>query len=58
MKNELMNNEFLINMAINVLLTLLGGSLKDPAAKAKYKRVMLKIYTSIKSAFPDDPDFQ
>ena len=50
-------NEFLINMGINVVLTLLSNSIKNPNAKAQYRKAMLKIYNSTKLAFAGDPDF-
>ncbi len=53
-----MQDSFWINMGISTVLTLLSETIKSPAAKAKYKRAMLKIYKSIKFAFADDPDFE
>lgn len=53
-----MNNEFLINMGINIVLTLLGSSIKNPKSKEQYKKAMLKVYNGIKTAFAGDPDFQ
>ena len=50
-------NEFLINMGINVVLTLLSGSIKNPQSIARYRKAMLKVFNSIKLAFPNDPDF-
>lgn len=50
-------NDFLINMGINVVFTLLGQFIKNPNSKAQYKRAMLKLYTGIKTAFAGDPDF-
>lgn len=53
-----MMNDFLINMGINVVLTLLGQVIKNPASKESYRRAMLKIHNAIKLAFTGDPDFQ
>ena len=53
-----MNNDFLINMGINVVLTLIGGFIKNPKSKEQYRKAMLKIFNAIKLAFAGDPDFQ
>jgi hypothetical protein len=45
-------------MGINIVLTLLTGSIKNPTSKKKYRRAMLKIYNAIKTTFADDEEFQ
>jgi hypothetical protein len=45
-------------MIISMFAAVFLSSLKDPKKKAKIKSVALKIFTSIKTAYASDPDFQ
>ena len=53
-----MNNELLINMGINIVLTLLSGTIKNKKSKEQYRRAMLKIFNAIKLAFAGEPEFE
>ena len=53
-----MDNDFLINMGITIVLTAVKNTFKSSSAKAKYKAAMLKVYNAIKVSFAGDPDFQ
>jgi len=46
--------EMLINMAVSILL----GVIKNPAKKEKVRKICVKVFNSIRAAFPNDPDFQ
>jgi hypothetical protein len=46
--------EYLFNMGVSILLQ----TIKNPEKKRKLRNVFLKVFRSIKSAFPDDKDFQ
>lgn len=46
--------DFWITMGTTAILT----SIKNPEKRAGLKKIMLKIYTSIKAAYAGDPDFQ
>lgn len=49
-----MNEELIISMATAIVLS----AVKNPTKKAALKKVMLKIYKSIGTAYFGDPDFQ
>ena len=51
-------NEFLINMAITTLLTLLKGLLTSGESKSKWKKAVLKVFKQIVVVFGDDAEFQ
>ena len=51
-------NEFLINMAITTLLTLLKGFLTGGENRNKWKKAVLKIFKQIVIVFGDDAEFQ
>ena len=51
-------NEFLINMAITTLLTLLKGLLTSGEGRSKWKKAVLKIFKQIVVVFGDDAEFQ
>ncbi len=42
---------------VTVFLLELKLTLKSDAAKAKAKKIVLKVYTTIKNLYADDPDF-
>lgn len=48
------NLEFFINMGVTALFF----AIKNPASKAKFRKISLKVYNTIKSAYFGDPDFQ
>lgn len=48
-----MNEELIISMAVAVILS----TIKNPAKKASLKKAMLKVFTTIKTAYAGDPDF-
>jgi len=50
-------NEFLINMAISTMITLLR-SLINSDSKKKWKKPILKILKEIAKVYGDDPDFE
>lgn len=47
----------LLDFAISTVLTTVRLVVKNPAKKEQLKRVLLKVVTSIKNAYADDPDF-
>ena len=47
-------DDLIISMAVAILL----ASIKNPAKKEKLRKVCVKIFNSIRAAFPGDPDFQ
>jgi hypothetical protein len=49
-----MDYSIFIDMAVSVILKVL----KSPQDKPKVKKIMVKIFSSIKAAYPNDPDFQ
>ena len=50
-------NEFLINMAISTIITLLRSLIND-SSKSKWKKPILKIFREIAKQYGDDPDFK
>ena len=48
-----MDENLIIQMAVTVVLS----TIKNPAKKASLKKAMLKIFTSIKTVYAGDPDF-
>lgn len=48
-----MNLDILLSIGVTILL----GSIKNPESKARVRKIALKVYTSIKTAFAGDPDF-
>lgn len=46
--------DFLISMAISVILTTLKEAIKNPEKKAALKRAMLKIRDNINVVYPED----
>lgn len=46
--------DYLFNIGVSVVLQ----TIKNPEKKRKLRNVFLKIFRSIKSAFPDDKEFQ
>ena len=46
--------DYFISMGVAVLLK----AVKNPEKKRKMRNIFLKVFTAIKSAFPDDKDFQ
>lgn len=48
---------YLLGIAVSVLLTALKDSVKNAAHKATLKSIALKIYTQIGVVYADDPDF-
>lgn len=48
-----MDKDFLIDIGVSAIIS----SIKNPKNRAKLKAVMLKVYTKIKTAYADDPDF-
>jgi hypothetical protein len=49
-----MNEELIIAMATSVIL----ASIKNPEKKAKLRKAMAKIYTTIGNTYSSDPEFQ
>ena len=49
-----MNEELIIAMATSIIL----ASVKNPEKKAKLKKAMAKIYTTIGNTYSGDPEFQ
>lgn len=47
-------NDLFITMAISVILS----TVKNPESKAKLRKAMLKVFTTIKAQYASDPDFQ
>lgn len=45
--------DYLLPMAVSIIL----ATVKNPAKKAEVRNVMLKIFNTIKSAYPGDNDF-
>ena len=45
--------EYLISMAINIILTTIGIALRDPAKAAAYKRALMKVKTQIEMLYPE-----
>ncbi len=50
-------NEFVINMAISTLITLLRSVINSDSQK-KWKKAILKVFKEIARVYGDDPDFQ
>lgn len=50
-------NDFLINMAITTLITLLRSLINDDSKK-KWKKPILKVFKEIAKQYGNDPDFQ
>lgn len=50
-------NEFMIEYFINMGVTALFMSIKNPDSKAKMKKISLKVYLTIKAAYSGDSDF-
>lgn len=48
-----MLEDYLVSMAVTVILS----TIKNPAKKASLKKVMLKVFTSIRAAYAGDSDF-
>lgn len=48
-----MLEDYLVSMAITIILS----TIKNPAKKAALKKSMLKVFTSIRAAYPGDSDF-
>ena len=48
----------LSDMLINLGVTALFVSIKNEQSKGKFKKICIKIVTTIKSAFAGDPDFE
>jgi hypothetical protein len=46
-------NDLLIQMAVSILLS----TIKNPEKRAELKRAMLKVRNTINMAYADDPDF-
>lgn len=46
--------EYLISMAISIILTTIKIALKDPAKAEQYKRALLKIRTQIDILYPEE----
>lgn len=46
--------DYFISMGVAILLK----AVKDPIQKRKMRHIFLKVFNSIKAAFPDDKDFQ
>jgi len=46
--------EYFISMGVSVLLQ----AIKNPEKKRKMRNIFLKVFKTIKSAFPNDVDFQ
>lgn len=46
--------DFWVNMGVTALFV----SIKSDAGKAKFKKISLKIFNTIKSVYAGDPDFQ
>ena len=51
-------DEVLIQTFATVLLSLLVGAFRNEAKKAQLRRIMLKIYNAIRSAYAGDQDFE
>ncbi len=43
---------------INLAMLELKSTVKNPASKAKLKKVVLKAFNTIKTLYADDPDFE
>jgi|GraSoiStandDraft_24_1057298.scaffolds.fasta_scaffold228323_2 hypothetical protein len=50
-------NEFLVNMAISTMITLLKSLVNDDSKK-KWKKPILKVFKEISKQYGDDPDFK
>ncbi len=50
-------NDFLVNMAITTLITLLRSLINDDSKK-KWKKPILKVFKEIAKQYGDDPDFK
>ena len=46
--------EYLIGIAASIIL----NAVKNPQHKTQVRSVLLKIFNTIKNAYPGDPDFQ
>lgn len=46
-------NDLFINLGVTAIL----ASIKNPAKKASLKTIMLKVFNSIRAAYAGDPDF-
>lgn len=53
-----MDNSFLIDLAVSVILSLLKQVVKNPAKKAQMRKVFLKVFNATRQAYPNDPDFE
>ncbi|CAN5402373.1 hypothetical protein BH10ACI1_BH10ACI1_25380 [soil metagenome] len=50
-------NDFIVNMAISTLITLLKSLVNDDSKK-KWKKPLLKVFKEISKQYGDDPDFK
>ena len=48
--------DYLISMAINVLLTTLKSLIKNPDKKQTLKKALMKVYFAIEALYIDDND--
>lgn len=51
-----MENNLWVDMAVAVVLSTLKG-VKGPKKKEQFKKIALKIFTTIKMVYADDEDF-
>ena len=50
-------NDFLVNMAISTMITLLRSLINDESKK-KWKKPILKVFKEISKQYGEDPDFK
>lgn len=50
--------DFLFDLGVSVILTVLRESIKNPQRKAEVRRAMLKVWTQIGIVFGADEEFQ
>jgi hypothetical protein len=49
-----MLTEYLMGMAVNILLTTIALCIKDPAKAAQYKKMLCKIRNQINLLYPEE----
>lgn len=56
-REEISMNQYLLTMAVSIVLQMVKESFKNPTSKAKLKAVLFKVWTQIGLLYAGDPDF-
>jgi hypothetical protein len=50
--------DYLISLALSVMFTLIKSVVKNQQSRIEMRKALLKLFISIRAAYPNDPDFE